>query len=392
MPFVPADELSRRIAELQHRLADDQVDGALLHGTTSLLYFAGTAQQAHLWVPAAGEPILLVRRVFERARAESALVEIRQLDSLRSLAGVIGAAERIGMELDILPVSLFRRYQRLLPGVGEISDAGPATRIIRARKSELEIAAVRGAARAADAVFTAVAEALREDMTELELSIVVEAAERRHGFQGMLRWRAATGFECPWAHVLAGPSALAFSFADTPFGGAGVTPAAPYGASHRRIRRGVPVCVDFALARDGYIHDATRTFSVGPLPHELTAAHDVARSMHRMIEKEARPGATGAELWDRCLTVAANAGLEERFMGYGAERVHFVGHGVGLELDELPVLAPRQEMPLQAGHVIAVEPKFFFPGVGAVGVENTYVVREDGAENLTVTPEDLTVV
>ncbi len=392
MPYVPREELTRRLDELRRRLADDGLDGALLHGTTSLLYFAGTAQQAHLWVPAQGEPVLLVRRVLERARAESALSDVRALGSLRTLPDFVGESARVGMELDILPVSLFRRYERALPGVRELTDIGPATRVIRARKSDLEVERIRAAAEAADAAFSAVAENLREGMSELELSVVVESSERRHGFQGMIRWRAATGFECPWAHVLAGDSALAFSFADTPFGGEGITPAAPYGASHRLIARGAPVCVDFALARDGYIHDATRTFSVGPLPGELQEAYEVACAMHRMIEREALPGATGAHLWERCVEIAAEAGLDDRFMGYGEQRVSFVGHGVGLELDELPVLAPRQDLPLEDGHVIAVEPKFFFPGVGAVGLENTYVVRPGGSENLTVTSEDLVVV
>ena len=391
MPFVPRSELDSRLFRLRAAIARDGLDGALLHGTTSLIYFSGTAQQAHLWVPAEGDPVLLVRRVLERARAESALDAVEPLASLKALPERLGTARRIGMELDILPAALLERYRAAIPDLDPV-DIGLATRVVRAVKSVWEIEKIRAAAVAADAAFREAAGALREGMTELELAIVLESAERRHGFQGMIRWRAATGFECPWVHVLAGPSALAASFADTPYGGEGVTPAAPYGAGHRRIGRGVPVNIDFALARDGYIHDMTRTLSVGLLADELLEGYELLRTIHGEVCAAARPGIPGETLWERCLAIVEGAGLAERFMGLGDQRVRFVGHGVGLELDELPVLAPRQRMPLQAGHVIAVEPKLFYPGVGAIGLEDTYLVTAEGLERLTVTGDEIVVV
>src|SRR5690606_4699240 len=118
-------------------------------------------------------------------------------------------------------------------------------------------------------------------------------------------------------------------------------------------------------------------------------AHDTARQILDMVAREARPGATGQQLWERSVDIARRAGLEEHFMGAGNSRVRFVGHGVGLELDEWPILAPKQTTPLEAGNVIAVEPKFFFPGVGAVGLESTFLVTPDGAERLSITPEEL---
>ncbi|MDF2631034.1 MAG: Xaa-Pro dipeptidase [Symbiobacteriaceae bacterium] len=390
--MVPRAEVTGRIAALQAHLAAAGLDGALLHGVTNLYYFSGTAQQAHLWVPAAGRPALLVRRVLERARAESALDVIEPVTSLRQLPAFIGdGARRIGMELDILPVTLFGHYQRALPGV-EVTDIGPTTRLIRSVKSAWEIARIRASAAVADQTFQVVRGALREGMTELELSALAEHAERINGNQAMLRWRAATGFECPRLHLLAGESLLAASFTDTPFGGEGLTPAAPYGASRRVIKKGMPVCLDVPTVVDGYIHDQTRTLSLGPLDAQLTSAYDACLAIQAMIRAEARPGVTGEQLWNRSVQIAAAAGLEEHFMGSGANRVRFVGHGVGLELDELPVLAPRQTQALAAGNVIAVEPKFFFPGQGAVGLENTYVITETGAETLTVSSEELVVI
>lgn len=391
MHHITIEEINDRLGRLRESLKTQELDGTLLHGVTNLFYFSGTAQQAHLWVPAEGEALLLVRRVLERARAESPLPQIEELTSLKALPGLLGGAHRVGFELDIMPVSRFRRYEKVLEDC-ELIDIGPATRVVRAVKSEREIALIRGAAETADATFSEVRKALREGISELELSIVAETAERRHGFQGMLRWRAAAGFECPWVHILSGPSALDFSFADTPFGGPGLTPAAPYGPSRRIISRGEPVCVDIAIARDGYIHDMTRTFSVGKLPQRLLDAHETSRHMHQMFREEARPGVTGEMLWKRSVAIAEDAGLSEHFMGYGAQRVSFVGHGVGLELDELPVLAPRQATALAAGNVIALEPKFFFPGVGAVGIENTYVIHVDHVETITLGDDEIVVV
>jgi Xaa-Pro aminopeptidase len=391
MPFAPRSELDDRIERLQRHLTAQALDGGLLHGVSNLLYFAGTAQQAHLWVPRGGEPVLLVRRVLERARHDSALDRIEPLESLNELADHLDGARRVGMELDIMPVTLHDRYRRALPGL-ETSDLGPASRELRAVKSAYEIERVRRAAVAADATYREIVAALRPGMSELELSIVAEGAERRHGFQGMLRWRASSGFECPWVHVLAGDSSLSFTFTDSPFGGQGVSAAAPYAASHRAIEPGSPVCVDFALARDGYIHDMTRTLVVGQLPDELLRAHDVCRRIHDLFRAAARPGVAGEDLWQRCSAVADDAGLGEHFMGWGGQRVRFVGHGVGLELDELPVLAPRQRLRLEAGNVIALEPKMFFPGIGAVGLENTYAVHDDGIEKLTVSGDDITRV
>lgn len=391
MTFVPKNEIDRRLTDLQTHLVDQGLDGALLHGIVSLYYFSGTGQQAHLWVPAAGRPVLLVRRVLERARAESALDEILPLSSLKQLPDFLGLARRIGMELDILPVTLFQQYQRAIPGLDAV-DIGPLTRLMRSVKSPWEVEQVRAAAAAADAVFRDIKAGLREGMTELELSALGEASQRRHGFQGIVRWRAATGFECPPMHLLAGESALAFSFTDTPFGGEGLSPIAPIGAGRRVIGRNMPVNLDYLATWGGYLHDGTRTLSVGPVDPELTRAYDVAREILAMFVREARPGVTGEALYLQSVAIAEQAGLGEHFMGWGANRVKFLGHGVGLELDELPVLAPRQTQPLTAGNVIAVEPKFFFPGKGAVGLENCYLITSTGAEVLTLSPEEIAIV
>lgn len=386
--FPSASELDHRLRRLRSALAEQGLDGALITSPVNLYYFTGTAQQAHLWVPAGGEPLLLVRRVLERARRESPLGGILPLRSLRELRAHLGGARRIGMELDRIPVAAFGAYRQHLEGV-EVRDIGQAVRRIRAVKSPWEVERIRASAEVADGTYRAVREALREGMTELELSVVAETAERLGGTQGHVRWYG--GIESAPLLLLAGESLLEASFMDTPFAGEGLTPAAPYGAGRRVIRRGMPVCLDHPTQVAGYAHDQTRTLALGELDAELVRAYGVCREILAALQHEARPGATGEALWERALAIARQAGLEEHFMGCGETRSRFIGHGVGLEVNELPIIAPRQHQPLEAGNVIALEPKFFFPGKGAVGLENTYLVTEAGLERLSRSDEELVI-
>jgi Xaa-Pro aminopeptidase len=97
-------------------------------------------------------------------------------------------------------------------------------------------------------------------------------------------------------------------------------------------------------------------------------------------------------VYTKAVDLAAAAGYEDHFMGCGATRIRFVGHGVGLELDEYPFLAKGQEMALAENMVVALEPKLIFPGKGVVGIENTFVVTANGLEPLTRFPDGVTYI
>ncbi|HSJ95276.1 MAG TPA: M24 family metallopeptidase, partial [Gaiellaceae bacterium] len=173
---------------------------------------------------------------------------------------------------------------------------------------------------------------------------------------------------------------------ETPVVGPGPNVAVSKGASHRPIEEGEPILIDFAGAHEGYLADQTRTYSLGPLPRYLEEPYEAAREILHRVAAEARPGVTGAQLYEKAMELA---GDREGFMGWGDERVSFVGHGIGLEIDELPLLARGWDEPLEAGMVFALEPKFVFPEVGAVGIENSYLVTGNGVERLTSAPEEL---
>jgi Xaa-Pro dipeptidase len=389
---TPRDEIDRRLAALRSALAADGLDAALIVQHTDLAYFSGTNQQAHLVVPAQGEPVLLVRRVLERARSESPLDRVEPLRSLGALPAALAAAgleggARIGLELDVLPAGLYLGYARRLPE-HELADCSPAVRRVRARKSGWELGCMRAACEQVRRGAEAVPGLLRAGVLESQVQLEVERVLRQAGHQGQLRFR---GFnqEMHYGQVLAGPSGAVPGYSDSPLCGPGPNPVLGKGPNAHVLAQGDPVIADLVGGHDGWLSDQTRTFAVGALDADLREAHDCAVSILRAVETECRPGTPASSLYDLAEGIAAQAGLEEHFMGAGPQRVRFLGHGVGMEIDELPVLAPGFDEPLEEGNVIAVEPKFVFPGRGAVGIENMYAVTADGFETMTTAPEEL---
>ena len=383
---TPRKELDRRIALFQHDLAEAGLDGALVLQNTDLFYLAGTIQQAHLFVPAAGDPVLMVRKSLARARAESALDHIVALKSPRQIADILAAhghapPARLGMELDVIPAELYLQYTNLFAGAA-LSDISPGLRRIRAVKSGYELGLMREAARQADAVAGSVKTFIREGLTEVELAGRVEAEARRRGHQGIVRMRMFGG-ELFYGHLLAGPPAAVPSYLASPTGGTGVSPAVAQGAGFERIKPGEPILLDYVFAWQGYIADHTRIFALGALPPDLLQAHQGMLDLQDVIGRQARPGTPAGDLYATAVAWAADNGWGEWFMGADEQRIRFIGHGVGLELDEYPFLAQGQEMPLAEGMTIALEPKLIIPGRGVVGIENTHVVTAEGLEPLT---------
>jgi len=393
--LTPGGEVEARIARFQVVLRELGLDAALVTQNADLFYLSGTVQESHLYVPVEGEATLFVRKTVARARVESALARQVPLPSLRALGGLIrehhgGLPATIGLELDVLPVNRFRRYESLLPEA-RFADIGPALVRLRAVKSPYEVERVRASAAVAVEVFRRVPGILREGMTEVEFAGRVEAEARSLGHQGVIRMRAFNG-EMFYGQLLTGVSGGVSSFLDTPLAGSGLSPAVAQGASFKPIARGEPVVFDFVPAVDGYLADFTRMFVIGGFADErFDAAYACARRAQDEVMRVARPGVTCRSVYEAAVAVADEAGLGAHFMGHGPAQVRFIGHGVGLELDELPVLSPN-DLVLEEGMVFACEPKFVFPQLGAIGIENTWVVRGDGVERLTTAPEEIVVL
>lgn len=394
MIYTPQSEIDTRIGKLQSVLEEKGIDGALIVQNIDLFYFSGTAQNAHLYVPASGQPVLMVRKSLDRAVKESPLKNIVPLTSLKKLPEIISAAgckvpERLGLEMDVLPASSYFFYHEVFQGT-RLTDVSNLIRQLRQVKSAYELNLLRKSGRNMNEVFMKIPEIIKEGMTEIELAAQIECAARSKGHMGRISMRSFTAAPF-FGHVMSGWTAAVPSGFDGPFGGPGLTPAHPQSGGFKQIGKGEPIVVDYVGLWDGYTTDQTRIYSLGPLPEKLTRAFETALQIQDAIVNRLKPGVNGSDLHQLSLDMAAEAGLSDNFMGYGPDRVRFIGHGTGLELDELPVLAKGLDLPLEEGMVLAIEPKFVFPGEGAVGIENTFALTRDGVEKITITPDDLSI-
>ncbi|MFZ4800364.1 MAG: M24 family metallopeptidase [Chlorobium sp.] len=380
-------ESQQRIVRLQEKLRHQGAQAALLILPIDVYYFAGTRQNAVLWIPADGLPMLLVRKSLSRAREESPIADIRPFPSSKEFASVFSEEyASVGMTFDAVPIQQHSYYTRALPGRSFV-DISMIVRDIRSVKSPFELELLRKSASKLASVFAGVPQFLKAGMRELDVSAEMEYRLRKAGHEGYVRMRA---FNQELFFGLAVSSGgVNGGFFDGPVTGKGLSSASPHGASYDCIQVNQPVLLDFAGVFHGYIADMTRMFVIGTLDPELQHAFDVALNIQEMVRQAMKPGVIGEELFLAAALLAEKAGLGSCFMGMPGEQAKFVGHGVGLELDELPVLAKGFTAPLQLNQVIAVEPKFVIPGKGVIGIENTFVVSDEGGLRLSDLPDEI---
>ncbi|MFH1153271.1 MAG: Xaa-Pro peptidase family protein [Pseudomonadota bacterium] len=383
---VPAEELNPRIEKLQSHLAANNFDGALILQKTDLFYFSGTVQQGWLYIPVQGQPILMIFKEFDRAQAESPLERVVSLLSPKFIPEVLDShgypgVRRLGMELDVLPTNLYLQFKTIFSAAA-IDDVSTEIRLVRAVKSAYEIKKIRESAIYADRVMARVPQLLAEGKTEIALAGEVESYARSLGHQGLVRMRL-WGSELFYGHLMSGASAAVPSYMSSPTGGPGTSPAIGQGSGFKTIASGEPVLVDYVFAKEGYIADQARIFSVGRVDDELLRAHDAMLAVQDLAMARGVPGTVAGDLYEMMKACADDAGYEDFFMGVGERRIRFTGHGLGLELDEFPFIAKGQTIALEAGMTLALEPKVIMPGKGVVGTENTFLVTDNGLEALT---------
>ncbi len=392
MRYTPKSELDSRVGKLQVYLQQNGIDGAVIVQNADLFYFSGTIQRSHLFIPAEGKPVLLVKKNLERAREDSRLDNIIGVNSLGEIRTILqshdyGPFRTLGFELDVLPANHYLRYQKLF-APAKIVDISMFIRTIRAIKSPYEIEILRDVARLQDETYYYVKDNLREGLTELELSAKIAAFSRRKGHSGYMRVRAFN--EAPfYIHLLSGDNTQA-TYLDGPVGGKGVSPAFALGSCDKIIGKNESVLLDFDFIYDGYMLDQTRIFCLGKLPDHLVEAHEAALHIQAELEAMAKPGVVCHELYDRAMELAGESSYGKHFQGF-PDHVPFVGHGIGIELDEFPIIGRGFKTTLQEGMVFALEPKFVFPD-GAVGIEDSYLVTKDGLEKLTLFERDIAYI
>lgn len=392
---ITAAELDQRIKRLQLALQEKGVDGALIVQKTDLFYFSATSQQGFLYIPDVGTPLLMIFKDFDRAREESPLARLVAIGSPRKLPDILAShgldsPKVMGLELDVLPTNLYFQYQKIFEQA-HLVDVSTEIRLIRAVKSDFEIACIQEAAKGSDLVSARVGELLEEGKTELELAGELESYARSLGHQGIVRMRL-WGSELFYGHLLSGADAAVPSYLASPTGGKGPSRLTGQGAGFRRIKRNEPVLVDYVFALNGYLSDHARIFCVGELPDLLRAGQDAMLDIQERVKEQARPGVASGDIYEFMVDLADQKGYGEWFMGVGERRIKFSGHGIGLELDEFPFLAKGQKLKLEKNMIIALEPKLVIPGQGVVGIENTHQVTEGGLVPLTRSPDSISYI
>ncbi len=385
--MITASEAKQRITNMQAMLKDKGLDGALFIFPIDVYYFSGTRQNSTLWIPAEGEPLLLVRKSLARAREESALADIRPFPSSKDFPSLFDErVQKIGFTFDVAPVQQLNYYGKIL-GKREFVDISPLNRELRSVKSAFELGQLRLSGSKLCSVFSQVPQFLRTGMREIDLAAEFEYRLRKAGNEGFVRMRAYNQELFMGLAVSAGgPS---YGFFDGAVTGRGLSNASPHGASTEVIADNVPVLLDYTGVFNGYITDMTRIFVLGSLDPELHRAFIVAQEIQDTLQRALKPGAICEELFFMAANMAEQAGLGKNFMGMPGEQARFVGHGVGLELDEFPVIAQGFKVPLQSGQTIAIEPKFVIPGKGVIGIENTFSVTVNGGDKLTDLADDI---
>lgn len=353
---------------------------------TTLRYFRG-----YVYIPAQGEAIYFIIRPlgFDAAKwGDPQVIYVRKPEEIPSRLTESGhqLPRVLGLEEDTLTFSEVKRLAKAMQE-SELVNASSALRTARMVKTEWELGQMRiDGVKQAEA-YRRFGKAYQEDMTDIEWQIELERILRLEGCLGYSRV-SGNLMEINLGSVLCGDNADAPTPYEFAMGGAGVSPALPGGADGTTMCPGSTVMVDMNGGFNGYQTDMTRVWRIGDIPELAVKAHECSLEILRTLEKLGRPGVMAAELYERAAAIAAEKGLSEWFMGH-RQHAAFIGHGVGIELNEMPVLTPRSRDVLAKGMTIAIEPKFVIPGVGAVGAENTYEVTDEGLKTMTVFPEEI---
>jgi Xaa-Pro dipeptidase len=395
METLSKSELAARLSRLQHWMQKTGVDAVFVFQSVDAYYFAGTPQTGLLCLPSAGEPLFLVQKSLSRARLESPWERLLPFPGFKQLrewleGEGLGNLRRVGIETDVLPTSYYLKLQDLFPQV-QFVDGSDAIRRTRMIKSDYEAGQVRLAGVMLRGGFDRLPGWIRPGTTELEVMAKLEGFLRSQGHPGIVRTRGF-GSMIGYGAISSGASATYPVPFPGPVGSEGLCPAVPSGGGRRILAPGDSVMVDIVGGHNGYLIDKTRTYSVGELAPDLIAAHRFVLDLLRDIQSMLRPGVQCSSIYRQTLDRVKDSPYASGFMGAADNQVRFIGHGIGLELDEWPVVAGGFDIPLEPGMIIALEPKIFFPDRGGVGVENTYLITNAGFENLTPYPEEIHLV
>ncbi len=369
--------------------------GIMVFSALNIYYLTGIYTSGILFIPIQGEPILLLRKGIERARLETSLANI---DTFRSYGDLANIFEKYGIKLDkVLGIemagitwAMSNMLKAKLENF-EFIDISPFINRARAVKTEYEIIKMRIGGQKHLESYDALAQKLCHQMTEREISVLTFEEFLKRDHAGLIR-NNALGGENVLGQLGIGDNSNYPVTRDSPSGSVGGHPATPYLGSEQKWEKNSLLMVDLGFSYQGYITDKTQTYWSGSkksVPDNIRKAYDICVEIQNRASDLLVDGAIPEHIWQKSLEIVKKAGLEEHYMGTGGNQVKFLGHGIGLALDEFPPIANKIVEPLQKNMFIALEPKMGFKGIGMVGIENVFEITQDGAKSITGTDFEL---
>lgn len=382
---VPASELEVRLERFRRAMdaAHPGWEMAAVNHKVAMYYFTGTIQEGVLLIRPQ-DAVFWVRRSFERACNESHFSDIRPMHSFREAAAFYGSAPKV-MYVETKKATL--DWERMLHKYFAFEELGSFDSVLqdlRMVKSEYELKQMEQSGAIHETVLDIVAPKLiHGGISEAQLAIAIYSEMVQRGSHGTARFNQALGEEAVGIASF-GKSGLVRTGFDGPGGTDGTCIAVQsIGNAFRKLQSGRLVYLDIPCGFDGYHTDKTVVYYYGDLAKDEQSKHLIEAQQHCLeLEQEVVrlmvPGEPIENLYLRTMDKFDNI-YGDAFMNGGK----FLGHSIGLVMDEAPAIAKGFKQPLQPGMTFAVEPKIALPGLGMVGTENTYVVTENGARSLT---------
>ena len=379
-------ELKLRRDKIRSLMVSQGIDAALITCNANLIYTYGCVVSGYLYLPLHSPALLFFKRPNNITGEHS--FPIRKPEQIVDILKEKGLPlpTKLMLEGDELPYTEYVRLAGLFPDA-EVVNGTPLIRQARSVKTAIEIEMFRRSGMAHAKAYEQIPFAYYPGMTDIEFSIEIERLMRLQGCLGIFRVFGRS-MEIFMGSLLAGDNAAVPSPYDFALGGKGLDPSLPGGVSGTLLQAGQCFMVDMGGNFYGYMGDMSRVFSIGKLPEKAYAAHQTCLDVQAAVIEKAKPGAVCEDLYNTAIDIVTKAGFADYFMGVG-QKAKFIGHGIGLEINEAPVLAPRMKQELEPGMVFALEPKIVLPGVGPLGIENSWVVTADGVEKLTLCKEEI---
>jgi Xaa-Pro dipeptidase len=386
MKRVPLSELNARMKRFRAKMdsINPSWEIAIIISKINQFYFTGTMQEGMLIIPRNNEASYWVRRSYERAVDESFFQLIKPMESYRDAAEFVGKPSgTVLLETEVVPLAMYQRLNRYF-SFNDVKPVEPCIAAIRSIKSSYELSLMEQAGNIHKLVLEErLPNLLREGMSEAELAVELYSVMVKEGHQGVARF-SMFDTEMILGHICFGESSIYPTYFNGPGGNYGMGPAVPVLGSHEnKLKKGDLVFVDVGCGFDGYHTDKTITCMFGEaIPEEAILEHHKCVDIQNQIAAMLKPDNIPADIYNSIINNLSPE-FTKNFMGFGNRRVKFLGHAIGLHIDELPVIAEGFYEPLQEGMVFALEPKKGIENVGMVGIENTFIVTKDGGKCIT---------